>query len=125
MSLFGKKKKANPAGRVTFMEKAGGCVCTKSLLGGKTRLKWCFREQSVNPVDNGWRFLGESDTGQYINTPGNNAVVDFNTVANMEPAVLGIYQMPVGTDLRFEVAKDGSRHFYDNHTGTEVIIQYG
>lgn len=123
MGLFSKKKEIpKPAEMITFIEKAGGCLCTKSVLDGKARLKWCFREQSVNPADNGWRFLGDSDTEQYINTPGNNSVVDFNTVANIEPAVLGIYNMPVGTDLRFEVAKDGSRHFYDNNTGAEVKL---
>ena len=28
-------------------------------------------------------------------------VIDFNTLANIEPAVLAVYDMPIGTDLEF------------------------
>ena len=108
--------------QIVFIEKAGGCICTWSILNGDTPLKWCFREKSVNPADNGWRFIGESDTEEYINVVSNNAVVDFNTVANIEPAVLAVYHLPVGTDLRLERHKDHSLHFLDASTGKEIEL---
>ena len=66
--------------------------------------------------------MGADDTEEYINIASNNAVVDFNTVANIEPAVLAIYDMPVGTDLRLEKYADNSLHFFDNTTGKEVKV---
>lgn len=30
------------------------------------RVKWCFREESVNNIDNGWRFLSEIDTDEFL-----------------------------------------------------------
>lgn len=121
--MFGRKKRDGaPKEAVRLIDNAGGCMCTRSVYEDKTRLKWCFREASVNPVDNGWRFIGESDTEEYINVTENNVILDFNTVANIEPAVLSIYNMPIGTDLRLEKSRSGAVTFYDSNTGAEVKI---
>ncbi len=97
----------------------GGCIITKSLYEGTSKLKWIFREEGVNPVDNGWRAIGDTDTEEYINTPGNNVVVDFDRLVEIEPAVLSIYNMPVGTDLEFFHDETG-RYFIDTHTGKRI-----
>ena len=94
----------------------GGCIITKSLCEGTSKLKWIFREEGVNPADNGWRAIGDTDTEEYINTPGNNMVVDFDRLVEIEPAVLAIYDMPVGTDLEFDSQR---RAFIDSNTGKE------
>jgi len=70
----------------------------------------------VNPADNGWRFLAEEDDDTYINTPGNLVVVDFNTVAAIEPAVISIYLLPIGSDLQLVEERTGRLVFYDNRT---------
>ena len=44
----------------------GGSVVSRNILEGKGKLKWCFRENSVHEVDNGWRFLSEIDTDEYL-----------------------------------------------------------
>ena len=44
----------------------GGCVVSKNILEKRGRLKWCFREESVNNIDNGWRFLSEIDTDEFL-----------------------------------------------------------
>ena len=49
-------------------------------------------------------------------------IVDFNEVANIEPAILSIYYFPVGTDYRIERGFTGSIHFVDNLTGKEVYL---
>lgn len=47
---------------VCYIENTGRCIVTKSLQDGKSYLKWLFREESVNPDDNGWRAFGAEDT---------------------------------------------------------------
>ena len=96
MGLF-KKKNA------VFIENAGGVIITKSIYQGTSKLKWFFREESVNPADNGWRAIGDKDTQEYIN----------NT------AVLSVYDMPVGTDLELCFDNTG-RYFVDTNTGNRI-----
>lgn len=112
MGLFKKK-------RAVFIENAGGVIITKSIYQGTSKLKWFFREESVNPSDNGWRAIGDNDTQEYLNNPENSMVVDFNTLANIEPAVLSVYDMPVGTDLKF-CFDDTGRYFVDTNTGNQI-----
>ena len=94
----------------------GGCIITRSLYEGTSKLKWIFREESVNPADNGWRALGDTDTEEYINIPENNLVIDFDRLVEIEPAVLAIYDMPVGTDLEFDSQR---KVFIDSSNGKE------
>jgi hypothetical protein len=103
-----------------FIRDAGGCIVSKRILDGEYPLRWCYRDQSTNPVDNGWRFISAVDDEEYINNPDNNVVVDFNTVAAIEPAVIAIYDMPVGTDLELVHNADGSMQFIDNETGKPI-----
>ena len=110
--------------KITFIENAGGCICTKSILSGKTPVKWCFRNKSVVEADSGWRFIGKDDTEAYINVHSNNVVVDFNTVANIEPAVLAIYNMPVGTDLYIDKDLENKIRFFKTGTNEEIKIKY-
>ena len=94
----------------------GGCIITRSLYEDTSKLKWIFREEPVNPADNGWRALGDTDTEDYINISGNNVVVDFDKLVEIEPAVLAIYDMPVGTDLEYDSQR---KVFIDSNTGKE------
>lgn len=104
---------------IKFIERAGGCIVSKNILEGRGKLKWCVREKSVNPADNGWRFFSDIDTEEYLNNASNLTICDFNTVANIEPAIIRIYLLPVGTDL--ELVTQGRRKvFYDNLTGNEI-----
>ncbi|SEG04877.1 immunity protein Imm33 domain-containing protein [Lachnospira multipara] len=115
MGLFDKFKKTEEK-KTLKTHNLGGCVITKSLDDGTSKLKWIFREESVNPVDNGWRALGDTDTEEYINVPENNLVVDFDRLIEIEPAVLAIYDMPVGTDMEFDSQR---KVFIDSNTGKE------
>lgn len=117
MNFFKKKFEKNTP--ITFIEKAGGMIVTKSLLDGKSSLKWIFREESTNSADNGWRAIGDSDTQEYIDNPENMVVVDFNTFANIVPAILAIYNLPVGTDLEFYIENE-KRFFIDTKTGKRL-----
>lgn len=115
MGLFDRFKKTDTTEKLVS-HNLGGCIITRSLLEKKSQLKWIFREQSCNDLDNGWRAIGDSDTQEYINIAENNVVVDFDRLVEIEPAVLSIYGLPVGTELEFD---SNRKVFTDTNTGTE------
>lgn len=120
MGLFNRKKAQPQPEKKEFKQYisgAGGSVISKSLLEGESRLKWLFREDSG--LGNGWVALGDTDSEEYINKVENMTVVDFNTLANIEPAVLNVFYMPVGTDLEFRSDESG-KYFIDTKTGKEI-----
>ncbi len=119
MGIFDKLKKKEKEENKIFIKNAGGCIITRSIYNGESKLRWIFREESKNENDNGWRVIGDKDTQEYLNNPNNSMIVDFNTLANIEPAVLSIYNMPVGTDLEFCCDNSG-RYFIDTKTGKRI-----
>lgn len=106
---------------VNFISNAGGCIVSKNILNHKGKLKWCVREESLNEVDNGWRFLSDIDTEEYLNKAENMCICDFNTVANIEPAILAIYNSKIGTDIEL-VEENGKKVFLDSNTGEEIVL---
>lgn len=106
-----------------FIKNAGACIVSKNILEGKGRLTWILREKGAHPSDTGWRFFSNIDTDEYINNPNNMVVCDFNTVVEIEPAIIGIYNLPVGTDFQL-VKIDGKIKFFDNITEKEIDLDY-
>ena len=124
MGLFSKKKgkesKKAAEKKAEFKEYikgAGGSIVSKSILNGASKLKWLFREDSEH--GNGWIAFGDTDTQEYVDNAENMVVVDFNVLANIEPTVLNVYYMPVGSDLEFRFDKTG-KYFVDTRTGKEI-----
>lgn len=129
MGLFGKKKNQEQAHQdkqkaqretKVYIQGAGGTIVTKSILDGTSRLKWMFRQESEH--GNGWVAFGDTDSQAYVDDAKNMAIVDFNTLANIEPAVVNIFYMPVGSDLEFRADKTG-KYFVDTRTGKEIREQ--
>ena len=94
MRLFDKFKNKNT--KITFIENAGGVIITKSIYQGTSKLKWLFRDYLSIPVYHYPRLLANRYPTDLRFLPENSMVVDFNTLANIEPAVLSVYDMPVG-----------------------------
>ena len=121
MGLFSKKKQEKTEEKQKEMKEyikgAGGTIVSKSILSGTSRLKWLFRENSE--YGNGWIAFGDTDTQEYVNNADNMQVVDFNTLANIEPAVVNVFYMPVGSDLEFRSDKSG-KYFIDTRNGKEI-----
>lgn len=42
-----------------YIENAGSCIITKSLMSGETKLRWLFREKPINNIDTGWIAFGD------------------------------------------------------------------
>lgn len=118
MGLFRKKKKETPPPQEQkiYIQGAGGSIVSKSILNGTSRLKWLFRQESEH--GNGWVAFGDTDTQEYVDNAANMAVVDFNTLANIEPAAANVFWLPPGADL--ELREDGTgKYFVDTRTGQE------
>ncbi len=133
MGLFGKKRGDSSAKKTdqkaeetqqeikqemkVYIRGAGGTIVTRSILEGTSKLKWLFRQEGGQ--GNGWVAFGDKDSQEYVNDPNNMAIVDFNILANMEPAVVNVFYMPMGSDLEFRSDKTG-KYFVDTRTGKEI-----
>jgi len=101
----------------------GACMVSRNIYEGKGNLKWCTREVSKRDIDNGWRFLSDIDTADYLADTNNWCILAFETVAEIEPALFAIYNMPVGTDLT--LMQDGTRkYFVDRKSGEPIEPAY-
>lgn len=94
----------------------GGSIVSMNILEKKGRMKWCFREESVNEIDNGWRFLSEVDTDDYLQDASNMIVCDWATIIEIEPAILPIFNMPIGTELTL-VYEEERKYFIYSESG--------
>ncbi len=105
----------------TINSSYGACLVSKNIYNGKGKLKWCVREDSTRDVDNGWRFLSEIDSEEYLANSNNWCILAYESVIEIEPAVLAIYDMPVGTELT--LMQEGKRKFFiDTNTGKEITL---
>ena len=100
----------------------GGSLVSRNILENKGRIKWCFREESVSPVDNGWRFLSEIDTDEFLRQPSSMVICDWGTVFEIEPAIMPIFDMPVGTELTL-IYENQRKFFADSNTGKPVRFE--
>ena len=66
-------------------------------------------------MDSGWRFLSDIDTDEYLADANNSSVCTLNTVIQIEPAILSIINLPIGTDAELIVA-NGEKMFVDTNS---------
>lgn len=91
-----------------------GCIVSNNILSEKGELKWCFRESPVNNMDSGWRFLSSIDTDEYLADANNSSVCSLDTIVQIEPAILAVINLPVGTDVALTTV-DGEKVFVDTN----------
>lgn len=97
----------------------GASIVSNNILKNKANIKWIFREDSVDELDNGWRFLSEIDTEEYLLRVENMSICDWSTIVEIEPAVLSIFNMPIGTELTM-IYEDERVCFLDTSTGQKL-----
>jgi len=101
---------------VEFIADAGACVTTHNVMQRRGRVRWMVREKSVTPVDNGWRIFSAIDTDEYLADSSNFVIASFNRLCAIEPAWIGIYDLPIGSDL--QIVDDGNKiQIVDTATG--------
>ena len=98
----------------------GASIVSNNILENKANIKWILREDSVNELDNGWRFLSEIDTEEYLSNAENMSICDWSTIVEIEPAVLSIFNMPIGTELTM-IYEEERVCFLDTITGQKLF----
>ena len=106
--------------RPTYIQGAGAAIVSRKIVERTGNIKWLTREEPFAPQDSGWRILSDRDTDEYLADPANMTVVDFNEICDIEPACIGIYDLPVGSDIQLVVEPDGRRRWFDNTTQREI-----
>ncbi|CEH14720.1 Domain of unknown function DUF2185 [Ceraceosorus bombacis] len=104
---------------IEFIADAGACLASTNVVSGAGRVKWMVREVSQAAADNGWRIFSDIDTQEYLADSENMQIVDFNLVCEREPALIGIWDLPVGSDLQIVDEGDGISIV---HTDTGIAI---
>ena len=103
-----------------YIINAGAAIVSRKIVERTGNIKWLTREAPIAPQDTGWRILSDRDTDEYLADPANRTVVDFNDICDIEPACIGIYLLPVGSDIQLVVEPDGRRRWFDNKTEREI-----
>lgn len=99
----------------------GGFIVSKNILNGDP-VGYSFREESSIPQFNGWNFYSFNDDEAYISDPNNFVVLSAESVFEISPMILKIFDAPYGTDLAW-VYKGGELvAFYDLVTDKEIGI---
>ena len=104
---------------IEFIPNAGACLATRNVLEGRGRVRWMVRRPSKAPADNGWQVMSHIDSTEYLNNPENWAIVDYNDLCAIEPALIGIWDLKVGSDLQLVVDELGTR-VVDTATGAQI-----
>lgn len=102
-----------------FIPQAGACLMTVNAWEGRAPVRWMLRESSKAPYDNGWRIMSAADTSEYLADSANWRITDFNDACEIEPALIGIYDLPFGSDLQIVVDEEGI-HIVETPTGREL-----
>ncbi|MEK5146692.1 DUF2185 domain-containing protein [Psychrobacillus sp. FSL K6-4615] len=100
----------------------GGSVVSNNILQNKGELKWCIKEQPVNALDNGWRFLSDIDTEEYLADASNMSICDWGTIIEIEPAIMNIFDMSFGTDITL-LSENKKKYFVYTESGEKVIFK--
>ncbi|WP_420114025.1 DUF2185 domain-containing protein [Pseudactinotalea sp.] len=108
-----------PARYPEFIPAAGACLATLNVLSGAGKVRWLQRKPSRAPADNGWRIMSHVDTSEYLSDGSNWKIVDFNQVCAIEPALIGIWDLAVGSELQVVRDENGIRIF-DTPTGQPI-----
>mgnify|MGYP002755882882 FL=1 len=105
-----------------FIPNAGACLATLNVINRTGVVRWMVRVPSQMPADNGWQIMSHLDTTEYLSDPANWRIVDFNDLCAIEPALIGIWDMPVGSDLQI-VRDELSIRIFDTPTGREIPVE--
>lgn len=102
-----------------FIPHSGACLATTNVMERRGKVRWMVRVPSTGGADNGWQIISEIDTSEYLNDKSNWQIVAYNDVCYIEPALIFIYDFPVGSDL--EIVREGKKtSIYDSASGREI-----
>ena len=100
----------------------GGFMVSKNVFNG-IPVRYSFREQSSIPQLNGWNLLSEQDNDEYVANPNNFLIINANSILNVAPVLLEIFDAPYGTDLFWLYEEGVHVGFYDLKTDKQVTVE--
>lgn len=87
-------------------EGLGGCIATDRIMVDGCRVRFCYREEPLNDVDSGWRFMAGDESDEYMETPANHGFYDVNTVANYDRDIVPLLNSPIGSAFERETQSE-------------------
>lgn len=122
MAFWNKKSsESSDSGVIEFVPNAGLCLVSRKVLDREAPVRWMTRGKPQGRGDTGWQILSIADTPEYLNTRGNLVIADFNAVCMVEPALIGIWDFPEGSDLMLHKDAAGI-HVIDVPTNREIPV---
>lgn len=77
----------------------GACLATDKITVDGEPVDFMYREEPINNIDSGWRFLSGTETQEYMDNPQNMHFYDINTIANYDAAIIQYLTLPLGVEL--------------------------
>jgi len=77
----------------------GFCMVSNKITVEGEKVGFMYREKPEDKNDSGWRFLSGTETQEYVDDPYTSKIMDVNTVANYDQAIIPYLKMPFGTEL--------------------------
>ena len=66
----------------------GFCLVSNKITVDGMKVGFMYREKVMEKDDSGWRFLSGTESQDYIDDPNTSKVMEVNTVANYDPAII-------------------------------------
>jgi len=77
----------------------GFCMASNKITIDGEKVGFMYREKPEDKNDSGWRFLSGNETQDYVDDPNTSKIMDVNTIANYDDAIIKYLKMPYGTEL--------------------------
>lgn len=96
----------------------GSCLASNRITADDQLVGYCYREPADSDVDSGWRFFAGDESQPYADAPENFRLLDVNTIANYDAAILSVLGAAAGS--AFERLSSGSflpllKSFHSTH----------
>ena len=91
----------------------GGFIVSKNVIDGKP-IRYTYREKSTIPQLNGWTIYSMEDDDADVNDSNNFVILSAESVYQIAPLMIQIFDAPYGTDLCWQYDENGNfKDFYD------------
>lgn len=101
----------------------GGFIVLKNVIEGKL-IRYTYREKSTIPQLNGWTIYSVADDDAYVNDPDNFVILSAESIQQISPLMIQIFNAPYGTDLCWQYDENGNfKDFYDLTKNKSVSLK--
>lgn len=77
----------------------GYCIVSNKITMEGSPVGFMYRETPSEKDDSGWRFLSGTESQEYVDDPMTSKILDVNTVANYDQAIIPYLSRKPGTEL--------------------------